>query len=154
MTEADPTGDGTAVVRRVLPAPPDVVYDEWLDPEALADFVCPHPTTAGPIEVDARLGGRLLITMVDPGSVVEITGEYLELERPRRLRFTWNSGYGGGFRSIVTVTLEPYGDEQTHMTIEHTQLPARFTDDHQRGWTIDADQLERRLGRRAEPGSR
>jgi uncharacterized protein YndB with AHSA1/START domain len=148
MTTAGPTDDGTAVVRRVLPAPPDVVYEEWLDPEALADFVCPHPTTAGPIEVDARLGGRLLITMVDPGRVVKITGEYLELDRPRRLRFTWNSEYGGAFNSIVTVTLEPHGDGQTHMTIEHTQLPASFRDDHQRGWTIDGEQLERRLVRR------
>src|SRR5215813_5682208 len=30
----------TAVVRRVLPAAPDVVYDEWLDPDALADWMC------------------------------------------------------------------------------------------------------------------
>ena len=136
------------MVRRVIAAPPDVVYDEWLDPDALAEFICPHPTTPGPIEVDARLGGRLLITMVNPGSVVKITGEFLELNRPHRLRFTWNTEYGRGFKSVVTVTFEPHGDGQTHMTIEHTRLPASFRDDHERGWTLVAEQLDRRLAHR------
>jgi hypothetical protein len=32
-----------AVVRRLLPAPPEVVDDGWLDPAALADWMCPRP---------------------------------------------------------------------------------------------------------------
>lgn len=136
---------GTAVVRRVIAAPPEVVYDEWLDPDALAEFICPHPTTPGPIEVDARLGGRLAIAMVDPGSVVQITGEFLELNRPHRLRFTWNTTYDRGFKSVVTVTFEPHGDGQTLMTIEHAQLPVGTRDDHDRGWTLIAEQLDRKL---------
>src|SRR6266852_1609835 len=37
----------TAVVRRLLPAAPELVYDEWLDPEALREWMCPRPARAG-----------------------------------------------------------------------------------------------------------
>jgi uncharacterized protein YndB with AHSA1/START domain len=42
--------------------------------------------------------------MIDPEVVINVTGEYLELDRPNRLRFTWNSELGGGFAGVVTVT--------------------------------------------------
>jgi uncharacterized protein YndB with AHSA1/START domain len=135
----------TAIVRRVLPAPPEVVYDEWLDADALADFICPHPTTAGRVECDPRVGGRLYIEMVDPDGVVRVTGEYLELDRPNRLRFTWNSSFGAGFASVVTVTLTAHGEGHTLMTIEHAQLPPEWRDDHTSGWAQIAVQLEHAL---------
>ena len=135
----------SAIVRRVLAAPPEVVYDEWLDPEALAEFIAPHPATAGAVEVDARLGGTLSIAMVDPDRVVQITGEFLELDRPHRMRFTWNSALGTGFKSVVTVTFDPHGDDQTLMTIRHDQLPTGWAGDHERGWTLIAAQLDHRL---------
>jgi uncharacterized protein YndB with AHSA1/START domain len=138
--------DRTAVVRRVLPAPPSDVYDAWLDPEALADFICPHPASAGPIQVDPRVGGRLSIVMIDTDVVVTITGEYLELDRPNRLRFTWDSDLGDRFTSIVTVTIEPHGEHQALMTIEHAQLPPEWRGEHEHGWTLIAAQLEHELG--------
>ena len=134
-----------AVVQRVLPASPDVAYDQWLDVEALADFITPSPARSGVIEVDARIGGAFRIEMIDADGVVQIVGQYLELDRPRRLRFTWQSSLGGGFDSIVTVTLDPHGDGETLMTIEHVPLPPAWRDDHQRGWTRIADQLDAAL---------
>jgi uncharacterized protein YndB with AHSA1/START domain len=135
----------TVVVQRVLPATPAVVYDEWLDPEALAEFICPAPVLPGRIEVEPRVGGSLSIEMLDSDAVVTITGEYLELDRPRRLRFTWDSSYGGGFSSVVTVTLQPWGDQQTEMTIEHAQVPPAVRMDHSDGWGRIAAQLEAKV---------
>jgi len=140
-----PDNPTSAVVRRVLPAPPDVVYAEWLDPEALAEFICPYPARPGIVECDPRVGGRLRIDMIDPEQVVTITGEYLVLDPPTLLRFTWNSTLGDGFAGVVTVTLEPHGDAQTAMTIEHTRLPWQWRDDHRKGWALIAEQLERVL---------
>jgi uncharacterized protein YndB with AHSA1/START domain len=142
MTEP---GLGSAIVSRVVPAPPDVVYGEWLDPAALAEFICPEPVRAGPIECDPRVGGKLRIVMIGTDVVVQVTGEYLELDRPSLLRFTWNSDMGGGFSSVVTVTLEPHGDGQTFMTIDHRNLPRDLSGDHQGGWTRIAGQLSCRL---------
>jgi uncharacterized protein YndB with AHSA1/START domain len=79
----------TALVRRLLPAPPEIVYDEWLDPAALADWMCPRPARCRGIESDPRVGGRLRIDIEEEGAEFYVTGEYLALDRPRRLSFTW-----------------------------------------------------------------
>ncbi len=86
--------------------------------------------------------------MVDPDSTVTITGRYLELERPSRLRFTWRSDLGAGFDSVVTVTLEPSAGSRTLMTIEHDLLPVSWSADHERGWTAIAAQVEAALSER------
>jgi len=138
-----------AIVRYVLPARPEVAYDEWLDPEALAEFITPAPARTGRIEIEPRLGGALRLEMVDGERLVEIRGEFLELDRPNRLRFTWQSTLGGGFDSVVTVTFEPSGARETTMTIEHARLPPAWQVDHEAGWTRIASQLEARMRRRA-----
>ena len=91
----------SALVQRVLAAPPDAVYAEWLDPRRSPEFITPHPSRSGRIEWQPRVGGRFLIEMVDGDTVIRVTGEYLELERPNRLRFTWQSDLGGGSDSVV-----------------------------------------------------
>jgi len=65
------------------------------------------------------------------------------LDEPRLLRFTWSCSTWEPRRdSIVTVTLEPHGDESTLMTIHHAQLPPTVVDGHTNGWTLIAAQLE------------
>ena len=137
MTALGPT---SAVVRRVLPAPPEEVYDEWLDKDALMEFMCPLPARASRVECEPRIGGRFLIEMADGDRVTLLTGEYLELDRPRRLRFTWKSDSHGGFDSVVTISLEPTGRDETLMTIDHA-LPPDLVHDHEQGWKTIAERL-------------
>jgi uncharacterized protein YndB with AHSA1/START domain len=73
----------TAVVRRMLPASPDVVYDEWLDADAFAEWMCPPPARATKIELDPRIGGRLRIDIDDGGFMLYVTGQYVDLDRAR-----------------------------------------------------------------------
>ena len=69
-----------------------------------------------------------------------------QLSRPPR---SAARGLGGGFDSIVTITFEPHGNNETLMTIEHAQLPPAWRDDHERGWTKIAGQLDTALRRLA-----
>ena len=132
-----------AVVRRVLPAAPDVVYDEWLDPGALADWMCPRPARCRNVEAEPCVGGRLRIDIEDGGAEFWVSGRYLVLDRPRRLSFSWSCSTwpDPGLQSVVNVLLEPHDGGQTLMTIEHTLLPPGLTGQHQRGWAAIADQL-------------
>jgi uncharacterized protein YndB with AHSA1/START domain len=142
------TGEGvTAYVQHVLPAPPDVVYDEWLDPDGLAEWMCPRPARPTKIELEPRVGGRLRIDIDDHGSLVQVTGTYLDLRRPHQLSFTWkNSAWPErDSDSVVTVTLNPHGDRQTLMTIRHTLLPPGAAGAYQPGWARVAAQLHDRL---------
>ncbi|MDT5336107.1 MAG: hypothetical protein QOD90_1612, partial [Mycobacterium sp.] len=45
-----------ARVQRVMPAAPDVVFDEWLDPESLADWMCPRPARCVAIDIEPHVG--------------------------------------------------------------------------------------------------
>jgi uncharacterized protein YndB with AHSA1/START domain len=130
----------TAIVRRLVGASPEVVFDAWLDVGALSVFMCPDPARAAQVECDPRVGGRLRILMVYPDSNSEVLGEYLELDRPRRLRFSWVPD--GRYRSIVSVDLEPRGTDQTMMTITHTLLPDELVRAYDEGWTSIARHLE------------
>ena len=137
------TADRIVTVRRVLPAPPDVVYDEWLDPVGMLEWMCPRPARAVKISLEPLVGGPLRIDIEDSGSSLYVTGTFVELDRPRRLRFTWSCSAWADpmVQSLVTVTLEGHGTDETLMTIEHEQLPPEQTSSHRRGWGTIALQL-------------
>jgi uncharacterized protein YndB with AHSA1/START domain len=135
----------TARVERFLPASPAEVYAAWVDPAALASFIAPAPGTAR-VEIDPRVGGRLQIVMTFPDRVTEIEGEFLVLDRPHRISFSWRP-LRAAFDSVVTVALEPHGEAETRMTITHTRLPHEWLSSYETGWGSIAEAL-RRLVRR------
>ena len=132
------------VVERVLPAPPDEVFVAWTDPAIMRDWMAPE----GDVEAsaDVRVGGAFRIVMRGGDDGIVHTGEYLVVDPPERLSFTWISPYTGDGPSVVTVTLEPH-DGGTFVRLEHTQLPAEQVDGHEGGWGRILDRLARRLGR-------
>jgi uncharacterized protein YndB with AHSA1/START domain len=136
-----------AVVQRLLSASPTVVYDEWLDPDALADWMCPRPARPTSIDLDPKTGGRFRIEIEENGVRFVVTGRYVELRRPRRLSFTWSCSTwpDPSAESLVTVTLEPRGETETFMTIHHALLSPELIDQHQSGWLRIAEQLAAEL---------
>jgi uncharacterized protein YndB with AHSA1/START domain len=143
------TNDERTVARvvRLLPASPAVVYDEWLDPEALSDWMCPGPARAHRIDLEPIVGGRLRIDIEEDGVFFVVMGRYVELDRPHRLSFTWTCSTwpDPSAESLVTVTLESHGDGETLMTIRHALLPEDLVDQHETGWADIAEQLAAEL---------
>jgi uncharacterized protein YndB with AHSA1/START domain len=135
----------TARVERILPAAPTEAYDAWLDETALKEFICPAPGFAAEVTVDARIGGSLRFLMSFPDEQIEVTGEYVALDRPERLCFTWRCSDTGDLESIVTVLFAPHADDQTLMTIIHSQQPADLVSQHREGWSSVAEQIEKSL---------
>ena len=145
------TGDPVVRVRRVMPATPEEVFDEWVDPDALAAWMCPRPVRCVAVTVEPYVGGRVRFDVDDAGRLVLITGQFLEVDRPNLLRFTWSHSdwVDPTVTSIVAVAFAPHGDDETLMSIEHSLLPTGALDDHEHGWTVSADQLATALtGRR------
>jgi uncharacterized protein YndB with AHSA1/START domain len=142
--------ESVAVVERLLTATPDEVYDEWIDPTALLEWMCPRPARCLRVEADPRIGGRLRIDIEDGGAQFCVFGTYTELDRPTRLGFTWTCSTWPDptLRSHVLVTLTAQGPDRTLMTIQHTALTADLVDQHLRGWQLIADQLADTVGNR------
>jgi uncharacterized protein YndB with AHSA1/START domain len=130
-------------VQRVMPAPPAVVFDEWLDPEAMKDWMCPRPVRCVAVTLEPRVGGAVRFDVDDSGTSVLIAGQFLMLDRPHALRLTWsNSNWADPTTvSVVNVAFEPFGDDETLMSIEHSLMPPTEFDDFHHGWTLTADQL-------------
>ena len=130
-------------VQRVMPAPPDVVFDEWLDPEAMEEWMCPRPARCVAITVEPRVGGAVRFDVDDSGTSVLIAGRFLAIDRPRVLRFTWsNSNWSDPTTvSVVNVAFEPFGEDETLMSIEHSLMPPEEFDGFHNGWTRTFEQL-------------
>jgi uncharacterized protein YndB with AHSA1/START domain len=127
------------------------MYDEWLDPVGMLEWMCPRPARAVKISLEPSVGRPLRIDIEDSGSSLYVTGTFVELDRPRRLRFTWSCSAWAdpSVQSLVTVTLEARGADETMMTIEHEQLPPEEADSHQHGWGTIAGQFGETIRERA-----
>ena len=136
-------GVSSAIVQRVLPAAPDEVYDAWLDPASLLEWMCPRPARCLKVEADTRIGGHLRIDIEEAGVQFYVHGVFTDLDRPVRLGFTWSCSTWPDptLSTHVLVTLASHGESQTLMTITHTALSPDLVDRHHHGWELIADQL-------------
>jgi uncharacterized protein YndB with AHSA1/START domain len=138
------SGPGVVEIRRRLPAPAAEVFRWWTEAHRLREWMSPFGTVEA--EVDLRVGGALRIVMRgDDGTVIEHVGEYVEIEPPRRLVFTWASPFTGAEPSLVTVELEAEGADATRLSLVHTHLPESVAAPHRDGWGAMLDRLSRSL---------
>lgn len=123
-------------LKRTIPASRDAVFDAWLDPETLSQFMTPGPEMTVPkVEVDGRVGGKFLVVMKSGEKEIPHHGEYREIDRPRRLVFTWLSPFADG-DSEVTLTFRESGPQQTEITLTHRGFADEETRSrHEGGWT-------------------
>ena len=127
---------GALVVERVLSASPDEVFNAWTTPSRMAAWM--SPVGAAEAEVDLRVGGSFRVVMVE--ARLEHRGEYLEIDRPRRLVFTWVSAFTGEDPSVVTVDMHAH-DDGTRVVLTHERLPEDVVDGHREGWGTMIERL-------------
>jgi uncharacterized protein YndB with AHSA1/START domain len=136
----------TITVKRRIAAPAQQIFDAWLDPASLAEWMrpCSSGTKRSDIKVDARVGGAFEFVMHVPSGPVRHTGVYQTIEPPRRLVFTWNSPHAGQNDSLVTVEFRPDG-QATEVVITHERLPEAVRAGHTEGWTRLLESLANQL---------
>ncbi|TDU25760.1 uncharacterized protein YndB with AHSA1/START domain [Panacagrimonas perspica] len=133
-------------VRREIAASADEVFDAWLDPESLADWMRPGQILRTSAKVDARVGGRYEVLMHRQDDSLLHTGTYRVIDRPRRLQFTWISPATEQRETLVTVEFLARGDERTEVRLTHEQLPQteETLASHTQGWTMAFERLHGR----------
>src|SRR5215471_231179 len=135
----------TVVLRKMLPASREEVFDAWLDAEGMQEWMCPGPVTSAEVVLDPRVGGHFRIVMSARGSQIVNTGEYRILDRPARLQFTWTSSRWGPNETLVTVDLYQR-DADCELVLTHERFPTESsTKQLMVGWIQIVRKLAARL---------
>jgi uncharacterized protein YndB with AHSA1/START domain len=146
MTVTD-EGAPVLVVRRQIAVPRERVFQAWLDSESLAQWMRPGNFTHATVSVDPRVGGGFRIMMEGrPEGDVEHRGEYLAIEPPSLLSFTWISRYTDQEPTVVTIEFHDRGTG-TELVLTHRRLPPGEIEGHRRGWTDVVRLLDETLTR-------
>jgi len=128
------------------PFPPERVFDAWLDPKVAGRFLFATPDgEMVRAEVDPRVGGRFTFVDRRPehGDVAHV-GEYLEIDRPRRLVFTFAVPQYDPGDTTVTLAFAPDGDGCL-VTLSHEGVLEDWVRQTVQGWTMILASLERVL---------
>lgn len=134
--------DLTLKLEKTVNAPIEKVFDAWLDPAMLTRFILPQPGMPNPeVENDPREGGSFSIVMRHGDEVLPHSGNYLVIDRPRCLKFSWESHYSP---EDSTVTLDFSAIDAATTRVELTQvkfLHEEARDAHRGGWSNILDSL-------------
>ena len=133
----DATTETTSIERTIsIAASPETVWEFFVDPEKLTRW------KGMKADLDPRPGGVYFCEVI-PGHTAR--GEYVELDPPRRLVFTWGwdgqEGVPPG-SSTIEVELTPAGDG-TSLHFVHRDLPTtESAESHAHGWDHYLPRLE------------
>jgi uncharacterized protein YndB with AHSA1/START domain len=130
------------MVRRFIAAPREEVFAAWLDPASQAQWMLPGDVTLATIESDPRAGGKFRIVMEHGGNGVDHWGEYLTIDPPSLLSFTWISAHTNRLTTIVTIEFREH-DGGTELILTHRGLPPEQIASHEKGWGDIVRNLER-----------
>jgi uncharacterized protein YndB with AHSA1/START domain len=127
-----------AVQQLVIHADADHVFDMLTDPALFVQWMADRAT------LDPTPGGVIRWTHPNGDTV---SGRYVEVDRPRRLLFTYGwervaVGIPPG-STTVEIDLLPQADGSTLVKLVHRGLSDRAADAHQGGWAHYLDRLRR-----------
>src|SRR5436190_18036912 len=125
---------------------PETVFDAWLNPAIARRFLFATPTgEMVRADVDPRVGGRFAFVdrRPDAGDVLH-EGEYVEIDRPHRIVFTFAVPQYDPQKTTVRLDFEPV-DGGCKVTLTHTDVLPEWRDQTVHGWTMILASLEAAL---------
>lgn len=153
MTDPHMTGKTISLtVKRRFSSPAERVFDAWLDPRMARRWLFTTPETEiSRCEIDPRVGGRFTIVDHREDGDIEHVGEYLVIERPSRLVFTFAVPKFSALYDRVTVAIRPVdGGCELSLTNELDVENEEWREQTIEGWTMILNSLARELGEKAD----
>lgn len=133
-----PSGTHALAIQYELPHPPTKVWRTLTEPELLAQWVMANDLLP--------VVGHNFTFRMEPSPWWDgiVQCEVLEVEAPRRLRYTWNSGPAATpLNTVVTWTLTPMPNGGTSLLLEQTGFtPGHAYEGAKNGWR---EKIERQL---------
>jgi uncharacterized protein YndB with AHSA1/START domain len=148
------TADPTRIVQvtRRFTVSPERVFDAWLRPEIAGKWL--FATETGEIvraELDARVGGKFVFVDRRAGEDIEHVGEYLQIDRPRRLVFTFGVPKYSAEMTRVIIEIAPRA-AGCELTLTHEGVLPEYLERTKDGWTMLLGNLGRLVEGKADNG--
>lgn len=135
----------TLRVEHVFSASAELVFDAWIDPKTAGKWLFATDTgTMVRVDIDARPGGEFNLTDRRDGLDIEHVGRYLEIDRPRRLVFTFAVPYYSKLETTVTIDIESL-DSGCKLTLTQADVLPEWSEPSKRGWGMILSKLELHL---------
>jgi uncharacterized protein YndB with AHSA1/START domain len=133
-------------VSRRFDAPAKRVFDAWLDARSAGQWLFATPTgTMVDVQIDAKVGGAFRFVDRRDGVDVAHIGQYLEIDRPKRLIFSFAVATYSTDTTIATVDILAQGSG-CKLTLSH-DAPADMKERIEAGWILVLDALAATLDR-------
>jgi uncharacterized protein YndB with AHSA1/START domain len=141
---ARPPGGLVLELQWVLGAQRERIFSALTEPARLAAWWGPHGFTTPHAELDLSVGGRYRFTMQPPeGTPFHLSGEFLEVDPPSRLAYTfrWEEPDPDDRETAVVLSLDAVGDA-TEVSLWQGEFAteARLAL-HRGGWTDSVAKL-------------
>ena len=140
-----PRGRWVLEMTVALDAPRELVYEALTEPAALARWWGPKGFSTPWIELDLRVGGGFRFAMQPPeGEVFHLVGEFLEVDPPSRLVYTfrWEEPDPDDQETVVRLSVDSVG-EATEVSLWQGEFAteARLAL-HRSGWADSFEKLQ------------
>jgi uncharacterized protein YndB with AHSA1/START domain len=152
--ESSADGKHRVVVRRKMPAPREVVYEAWIDPDGLREWMCPGDVISAEAILDVRVGGAFRITMRSKDRVHEHVGTYQIVDPPAKLSFTWSGMDNPSEFTLVTVEFISHGDESELIITHEGFTKGDIAERYEMGWGTIAMKFGSYLEGKRKPAQR
>ena len=135
------------IVKRAYKQSATRVFDAWLDPDIAPRFL--FATPEGEMiraEIDPKVGGKFLFVDRRKEGEAPHYGVYLEIDRPRRLVFSFSVENYDVNAAKVVVEIKPASDGcELTLTQEMPAEYVEYKDRAEKGWTMILGNLEQAL---------
>ncbi len=135
----------TLRINRRFDASPERVFDAWIDPGKVGRWLFTTPNSERhSAELDVRVGGKWSITDRRGGVDYTALGDYIEIDRPRRLVFSFGMPQFSPLACTVTIEIVPDGDGCL-LTLAQEAVPPASLKPTEQGWADMFDALAAQL---------
>lgn len=133
-------------MERLFDASPDLLWRTWTEPELVKLWFGSDPKgVVLSAELDVHVGGQYRIAFQDSdGSRHCAKGEYLAVDKEKRLLCSWEWESEPGFISELEVWFLPDG-AQTKLILEHRNLNPDSQHAYEYGWNGALDKMQNKL---------
>lgn len=144
MSEQSPA---SVRVSRHFTQAPERVFDAWLDPAMASKFLFATPTgQMVRAEIEPRVGGAFCFVDRRDGEDVEHFGNYVEIDRPRRLVFDFAVSMIPEAKTRVTIDIRPVARGCELTLLQEGVLPD-YVDRTRDGWATILDAMAAAMAR-------